>query len=69
MSAGAWKCVAVEKRVTVRFCCREEPIFVDYCASVHKIKYLFFIFVNMGFTDLVVVVSVLTVGMGDKRGA
>lgn len=65
MSAEARKCVAVEERVTVRFCCGEEPIFVDYCANVHKRKYLFFIFVNMCFSDLVVAVSVL----GDKWGA
>lgn len=49
MSAGAWKCVAVEERVTVRFCCREEPIFVDYCASVHKRKLFIFYLRKYGF--------------------
>lgn len=54
------------KAVSAGFCCRAVPLFVGYCVSLHKHKYLIlYIFVNMGFTDLVVVAWV---HFGDKWG-
>lgn len=42
-------------------------LFVGYCISLHKQKYLIlYIVVNMGFTDLVVVAYVFSLGVGDE---
>lgn len=55
MPAEAWVCVAMRPGVSVGFCCRVVPFFVDYCLNLHKEKKLFlYVFVKMGFTNFVV---------------